>query len=261
MTAIAAPTTRSSAAIGHPRHFLWLLAGGMAATAVAAVAAVIGYSAYWIGQIVRRYNTHGPGGVRDRRHAICAGRPDLPASQLPELRAAVACRHPEGDRWWGRAVTQWLAERLGRHVGRQLGWRSLRRLGARWLKSRPRRVRADLLAHAEFVARLRPLLRQVTTAFPQATVELWATDEHRVGLKPLLHKLWSVDGQRPLTPVQHRFAWRYLVAFVQPASGRTVCHLASTVSDQHGAGQSALRLHRRAGGSAGRTLHGAPGPA
>jgi transposase len=30
--------------------------------------------------------------------------------------------------------------------------------------------------------------------------------------------------------VQHRFEWRYLVGFVQPASGRTLFHLASTVS-------------------------------
>ena len=29
--------------------------------------------------------------------------------------------------------------------------------------------------------------------------------------------------------MQHRFAWRYLVGFVHPASGRTVFHLASSV--------------------------------
>jgi hypothetical protein len=36
---------------------------------------------------------------------------------------------------------------------------------------------------------LRPLLRQVATAFPAARVELWATDEHRIGLKPLLRRI------------------------------------------------------------------------
>ena len=30
--------------------------------------------------------------------------------------------------------------------------------------------------------------------------------------------------------VRHRFAWRYLVGFVHPASGRTFFHLATTVS-------------------------------
>jgi transposase len=111
-----------------------------------------------------------------------------------------------------------------------LGWHYLRRLGARWLKPRPRHVRADPLAQADFVARLRPLLRQVATALPRATVELWAMDEHRIGLKPILHKMWCCDGLRPLTPVQHRFEGRSLVGFVHPASGRTVFHLASTVN-------------------------------
>jgi hypothetical protein len=61
-------------------------------------------------------------------------------------------------------------------------------------------------------------------------VELWATDEHRIGLKPLLRRVWAPIGQRPLAFVRQRFAWRYLVGFVHPASGRTVFHLATSVS-------------------------------
>ena len=70
----------------------------------------------------------------------------------------------------------------------------------------------------------------MATAFPQAQVELWATDEHRIGLKPLLRRVWAPIGQRPTAVVQHRFAWRYLVGFVHPASGRTFFHLATSVS-------------------------------
>jgi len=70
----------------------------------------------------------------------------------------------------------------------------------------------------------------VATAFPQASVELWAVDEHRLGLKPILKKVWCFDGQRPTAPVQHRYDWRSLVGFVHPASGRTVFHLATSVS-------------------------------
>ena len=73
-------------------------------------------------------------------------------------------------------------------------------------------------------------MRQVAAAFPHATVELWATDEHRIGLKPLLRRIWAPIGQRPVAPVQHRYAWRYLVGFVHPASGRTLFHLATSVS-------------------------------
>jgi len=61
-------------------------------------------------------------------------------------------------------------------------------------------------------------------------VELWATDEHRIGLKPLLRRVWAPRGQRPIARVRHRFAWRYLVGFVHPASGRTLFHLATSVS-------------------------------
>src|SRR5262249_46235233 len=89
--------------------------------------------------------------------------------------------------------------------------RALQQLGARFLQPRPRHVQADPVAQAAFKARLRPLLREVATAFPHSIVEMWATDEHRIGLKPILHKVWCVDGQRPLAPVRHRYEWRYLV--------------------------------------------------
>jgi transposase len=211
-------------------HFLWLLAGGMTA---AAVAAVTGYSAYWVGQIAKRYNADGPDGMRDRRHTSGTAQPDLPAAQLTELGATLAGPHPEGDHWCGRTVAQWLAKRLGRRVSRQLGWRTLRRLGARWLKPRPRHVQADPQAQLDFKQHLRPLLREVATAFPQATVELWAVDEHRIGLKPILRKVWTLPtfpGQRLLAPVEHRYDWLYLVGFVHPASGRAMWHLATTVT-------------------------------
>src|SRR5215472_12882082 len=54
-------------------------------------------------------------------------------------------------------------------------------------------------------------------------------DEHRIGLTPLLRRVWAPIGQRPIAPVRHRFEWRYLVGFVHPASGRTLFHLATTV--------------------------------
>lgn len=119
---------------------------------------------------------------------------------------------------------------MGRTISRQFAWRALRQIGAHFLKPRPRHLQVDPVAQATFKARLRPLLREVATAFPHGVVELWAVDEHRIGLKPLLHRVWCADGQCPLTPVQHRFEWRYLVGFVHPASGHTVFYLATSVS-------------------------------
>ncbi len=54
-------------------EFLWLVARGLTAKLVASIT---GYSAYWIGRIARRYNQHGPDGVKDRRHQP---RPEYPA--------------------------------------------------------------------------------------------------------------------------------------------------------------------------------------
>jgi transposase len=196
-----------------------------------AVARVTGYSAYWIGQIARRYNRDGPDSVRDRRHTAAAHpRVLLIEGEHADLQAALTAPHPAGDRWCGRTVAAWIGERLGRRVCRQTGWSYLRRVGARWRKPRPCHVRADPPAQDEFVARLRPLVRQVATAFPRARVELWAVDEHRIGLKPVIRKAWTLGGSRQLAPVEHRFAWRYLVGFVHPTSGRTVFHLATAVS-------------------------------
>jgi transposase len=208
-------------------QLLWLLARGLTATAVAHVT---GYSAYWIGQIARRYNRAGPNGVRDQRRPGRARQPLLTEEQQAALRTALAEPHPAGDHWCGRTVAAWMSAQLGRRVSRQAAWRVLRQLGARFLKPRPRHVQADSVAQASFKAHLRPLLHEVATAFPQASVELWAVDEHRIGLKSILHRAWCVDHQRPLAPVQHRYEWRYLVGFVQPASGRTVFHLATSVS-------------------------------
>ena len=66
--------------------------------------------------------------------------------------------------------------------------------------------------------------------YPSAAVEVWATDEHRIGLKPILRPVWARKGQRPVARVQHRFQWLYLLAFVHPASGRSEWQFASTVN-------------------------------
>ena len=52
-------------------------------------------------------------------------------------------------------------------------------------------------------------------------VEVWACDEHRIGLKPVLRKVWAPAGKRPLICVQPRYEWSYLHGFVHPQSGRT----------------------------------------
>ena len=65
---------------------------------------------------------------------------------------------------------------------------------------------------------------------PDADVELWCEDEHRLGLKPILRVLWAPKGQRPICPVRPRYEWLYVVAFVCPESGALSCWLVPTLN-------------------------------
>ncbi len=62
---------------------------------------------------------------------------------------------------------------------------------------------------------------EVRAAHPLAEVEVWAQDEHRVGLKPILRRVWTPVGTRPVVPVQPRYEWVWVYGFAQPASGAT----------------------------------------
>lgn len=128
-------------------QMLWLIARGHTAKEVAAST---GYSAYWVGQLVRRYNTDGPTGMVNRRHAAHGVPTLLSSAQLEELRQALAGPPPEGEQWTGRTVANWMAQRLGRRVPRQRGWAYLRRVGARLRAPRPRHVAANAAEQEAF---------------------------------------------------------------------------------------------------------------
>jgi hypothetical protein len=70
----------------------------------------------------------------------------------------------------------------------------------------------------------------VQAAHPQAAVEVWATDEHRIGLKPIVRRVWAPRGKRPVVELHPRYHWRYLSGFVHPTSGRTHWHLSSSIN-------------------------------
>ena len=59
---------------------------------------------------------------------------------------------------------------------------------------------------------------------------MFATDEHRIGLKPILRRVWAPRGKRPIALGHHRYKWLYVTAFVQPLSGETVWYLSTGIS-------------------------------
>jgi len=70
----------------------------------------------------------------------------------------------------------------------------------------------------------------VREAHPEAVVEVWAEDEHRVGLKPIERRVWSPVGQRPVAWAHERYQWTYVWGFVEPATGRTWWLILPTVN-------------------------------
>jgi hypothetical protein len=61
----------------------------------------------------------------------------------------------------------------------------------------------------------------VKQAHPTATVTLWAQDEHRLGLLPVIRRVWAPRGQRPTAQVERHYEWLYVYGFVRPSSGQS----------------------------------------
>ena len=63
-------------------------------------------------------------------------------------------------------------------------------------------------------------------------IEAFATDEHRIGLKPVLRRVWAPRGERPIAIGHPRFEGLYVTVFVSPATGESFWSLSTGVSKQ-----------------------------
>jgi transposase len=129
-------------------QIIWLIASG---SRVPEVARVVGYTANWVREIVRRYNAAGPDGLIDQRSAHRGGNPPLlsPADKAA-LAEALAGPAPDGGVWTCGKVAAWMSARLGRPVGEPRGWEALRALGFTLQQPRPRATTADPEAQEAF---------------------------------------------------------------------------------------------------------------
>jgi len=84
---------------------------------------------------------------------------------------------------------------------------------------------------------------------PGATVEVFATDEHRIGLKPIVRRVWAPRGQRPIARGHHRFEWLYVTAFVSPATGGSFWYIGTGVDKELFADTLALFAREAGAGS------------
>ena len=65
---------------------------------------------------------------------------------------------------------------------------------------------------------------------PGAVIETDPTDEHRIGLKPILRRVWAPRGERHTAVGHHRFEWLSVTAVASPATGESVWHLSTGIS-------------------------------
>ncbi len=51
---------------------------------------------------------------------------------------------------------------------------------------------------------------------------MWAEDEARLGLKPIVRRVWALKGRRPTAHGRTKYQWLYISGFVHPASGKNL---------------------------------------
>ena len=59
---------------------------------------------------------------------------------------------------------------------------------------------------------------------------VWAEDEHRLGLIPIVRRVWASRGTRPVAPSDRRYQWLYVYGLVRPTTGETWWCVLPTVS-------------------------------
>ena len=75
-------------------------------------------------------------------------------------------------------------------------------------------------------------MREIEEAHPEVEkVELWAEDEARLGLKPVIRRVWAPVGKkRPVARFKRGYKWTYLYGFVRPESGEVYWLILPTVN-------------------------------
>ncbi|MFT4628393.1 MAG: transposase [Myxococcota bacterium] len=197
---------------------VWLMKMEGNATKVAKMMAM---TRKWTGEIIKRYNADGIAGLGDGRHNNPGAEPLLSPSQWAALADAVAHDPPPGGgRWSGPKVAFWASQTLGRPVIPQQGWRWMKKLGKSFRQPRPTNADADEEEQDRFIHEELPAqIEALQQAHPEAELHVYAQDEHRVGLKPVLRRAWLDKGGSEPIPTRHGYKWLWVSGFVCPESG------------------------------------------
>ncbi|MDT9272761.1 MAG: IS630 family transposase, partial [Limnospira sp. PMC 1234.20] len=197
---------------------IWLLAKGKTTEEVQEIT---GYSRIWIYELVKRYNQLGLKGLGARRKGNPGHPPLIDDVTQAQLWQALQGTAPDGGLWNGRQVADWLTGVTGRKISRQRGWEILRQMTFRLRVPRPAHIESDEDEQQAWKKKLVTELEGLRRRYPDAQVQLWSEDEHRLGLKPVMRRIYVAEDCQPLAHINWKFEWLWLYGFVRPETGET----------------------------------------
>ena len=213
-------------------HLLWKMSLGWT---IKNSAIAVGINYDYAKEILKEYNNLGEKGVinlkREPRKHTGGKKSLLTEKQLHKLAIELNSRPSDGGIWTGTKVARWLEKETGiEKVWNQRGWDYLKKLRYSWQSPRAKHHKGDKLAQVLFKKNLPSKVKKLREKYPETEIDVWFFDEHRVGLKPILKKVWALIGQRPIAVVQHRYEWLYVYGFVKPKTGETLWYLIPRVN-------------------------------
>jgi transposase len=213
-------------------HLLWKISLGWT---IKNSAIAVGINYDYAKQIVKKYNDLGAVGLtnlKNKQPQKRVGKKALLTDyKLEKLRQDLASRPLDGGIWTGPKVARWIEkETQVQKVWHQRGWDYLKKLKYSWQSPRPKHRKVSQQEQEQFIQNLPIIVKSLEASYPEAQIELWFFDEHRVGLKPILRKVWQPVGSRPIALVSHRYEWLYVYGFVKPHPGETFWYLIPRVN-------------------------------
>lgn len=213
-------------------HLVWKVSLGWT---IKNTATAVGISYDYAIEIIKKYNELGEKGLKNRKkqNAKNGGekRALLTDKDLEKLAIALESKPSDGGIWTGPKVARWIEKETGvKKVWNQRGWDYLKKLKYSWQSPRPKHRKGNKEEQEKFKQNLPLLKKQLEKVAPNQEIEIWCFDEHRVGLKPILRKVWARVGSRPIAIVSHRYEWLYVYGFVKPLTGKTLWDLIPRVN-------------------------------
>lgn len=213
-------------------HLLWKVSLGWS---IKNSAIAVGINYDYSKEILKKYNQSGEQGVKNfkriAKQRLRGKKPLLGTAEIEKLKTELKSRPSDGGIWTGPKVARWIERETGiEKVWNQRGWDYLKKCRYSWQSPRPKHRKGASQEQEQFIAHLPLKVQQLEEKYPEAEIELWFFDEHRVGLKPILRKVWAPIGERPMALVNHRYEWLYVYGFVKPKTGETLWYLIPRVN-------------------------------